>query len=59
MTDAMTAGVPQADGTLAAEPVMGIDNVARAIVFMASLPAEANVPFLTIMASGMPYVGRG
>ncbi|HET7314234.1 SDR family oxidoreductase [Salinisphaera sp.] len=59
MTDAMSAGVPQADGRMAAEPVMALDNVARAIRFMAELPPEANVPFLTVMANGMPYMGRG
>lgn len=59
MTEAMAAGVTQPDGSTAAEAVMGVDNVARAIVFMAGLPPEANVPFLTVMASGMPYMGRG
>ncbi|KEZ77394.1 SDR family oxidoreductase [Salinisphaera hydrothermalis] len=59
MADAMTQGVPQADGRMAAEPVMAVDNVATAIRFMAELPPDVNVPFMTIMASGMPYIGRG
>ena len=59
MTEAMPKGVPQADGHLAAEPVMAVDDVARAVCFMAELPPEANVPFMTIMANGMPYMGRG
>jgi NAD(P)-dependent dehydrogenase (short-subunit alcohol dehydrogenase family) len=59
MTKAMTAGVPQADGTLKPEPVMDVDAVARAVVYMASLPLEANVPFLTVMATNMPFIGRG
>lgn len=59
MTKRMTTGVPQANGTLAVEPVMDAGNVARAVVFMASLPPEANVPFLTVMATKMPLVGRG
>lgn len=59
MTEAMSKGVPQADGSTASEPVMAVDNVARAIQFMAELPPEANVPFMTVMAGGMPYMGRG
>jgi len=59
MTAAMTKGVPQADGTLAAEPTMDVDDVARAVAFMARLPLESNVQFMTIMATNMPYVGRG
>ncbi|WP_423823380.1 SDR family oxidoreductase [Salinisphaera sp. SPP-AMP-43] len=59
MTEAMSAGVPQADGRMAAESVMSVDNVAQAIRFMANLPSDANVPFMTVMASGMPYIGRG
>jgi len=55
----MKAGVPQADGTVRAEPVMSVDDVARALVYMAELPLEANVQFMTLMASNMPYVGRG
>jgi NAD(P)-dependent dehydrogenase (short-subunit alcohol dehydrogenase family) len=59
MTDRMRAGVPQADGSLKAEPTMDVANVARAIVYMASLPLDANVQFMTVMATKMPYVGRG
>lgn len=59
MTEAMSAGVPQADGRMASESVMSVDNVAQAIQFMANLPPDANVPFITVMASGMPYMGRG
>ena len=59
LTAAMSHGVPQADGRIAAEPTMDVANVARAVVYMASLPLDANVLFLTVMASKMPYVGRG
>ena len=59
MTDAMSKGVQQADGTLKPEPVMDVTHVADAVLHMASLPLEANVQFMTIMASKMPYVGRG
>jgi NAD(P)-dependent dehydrogenase (short-subunit alcohol dehydrogenase family) len=59
MTDRMQHGVPQADGSLAVEPTMSVDNVANAILYMASLPLDANVQFLTVMATQMPLVGRG
>ncbi|MBE0414629.1 SDR family oxidoreductase [Yoonia sp.] len=59
MTDAMSKGVPQADGTLKPEPVMDVAHVADAVLHMASLPLAANVQFMTIMATKMPYVGRG
>src|SRR4051812_21126737 len=59
MTARMSAGVPQANGELAAEPTMDVANVARAVVYMASLPLDANVLFLTVMATKMPLVGRG
>lgn len=59
MTEAMSSGVPQADGRMASEPVMAVDNVAKTVRFMAELPPEANIPFLTVMANGMPYIGRG
>ena len=59
MTTAMSAGVPQADGTLKPEPLMDVDAVARAVVFMASLPLDANVQFMTVMATRMPFIGRG
>jgi NAD(P)-dependent dehydrogenase (short-subunit alcohol dehydrogenase family) len=55
----MSEGVPQANGSVAVEPTMDVDHVARAIVYMASLPLEANVQFLTVMATKMPYIGRG
>ena len=56
---AMATGVRQADGTMAPEPTLDLDHVARAIVYMASLPLEANVQFMTVMATKMPYIGRG
>ena len=59
MTARMTEGVPQADGHLAVEPRMDPDHVAQAIVYMASLPLDANVLFMTVMATKMPFVGRG
>jgi NAD(P)-dependent dehydrogenase (short-subunit alcohol dehydrogenase family) len=59
MTAVMRRGVPQANGTVAVEPTMAVDNVARAVVFMASLPLNANVQFITIMATQMPFIGRG
>ncbi|MEC7202513.1 MAG: SDR family oxidoreductase [Pseudomonadota bacterium] len=59
MTDRMSKGVPQANGDTMIEPTMDVDNVARAIVYMASLPLDANVQFMTVMATKMPYVGRG
>ena len=59
MTERMTAGVPQANGTLAVEPRMAVRDVAEAILFMARLPLDANVLFMTVMATEMPFVGRG
>jgi NAD(P)-dependent dehydrogenase (short-subunit alcohol dehydrogenase family) len=59
MTARMASGVPQADGSTAVEPVMSADHVSRAIVAMAGLPLDANVQFMTIMATKMPYIGRG
>ena len=59
MTARMSKGVPQADGSTAVEPVMDVDAVAKAIVYMASLPLNANVQFMTVMATKMPFVGRG
>lgn len=55
----MTQGVPQADGSTAPEPTMNVSNVADAVIYMANLPLEANVLFMTVMATNMPYVGRG
>ena len=54
-----TTGVPQADGTVAREPTIDPANVARAVVYMASLPLDTNVQFMTVMATKMPFVGRG
>jgi NAD(P)-dependent dehydrogenase (short-subunit alcohol dehydrogenase family) len=59
MTARMKRGVPQPNGTVEIEPTMGVENVARAVVYMASLPLDANVLFLTVMATKMPFVGRG
>ena len=59
MTARMTEGVPQANGAIAVEPVMGVENVARALLCMAGLPLDANVQTLTVMATKMPFVGRG
>jgi len=56
---AAIAGVPQADGTLAPEPRIDVAHVAKAVVDMASLPLDVNVQFITIMATKMPFVGRG
>jgi len=55
----MKKGVPQADGTIAIEPTFDVSHVARAVVYMASLPLEANVSTMTVMATKMPLVGRG
>ncbi len=59
MTNRMTDGVPQADGSVAVEPRMDVDHVASAVVYMAGLPLDANVQFLTVMATKMPFIGRG
>ena len=59
MTERMAKGVPQPNGTVAVEPTMDVECVARAVVYMASLPLDANVLFLTVMATKMPFVGRG
>jgi NAD(P)-dependent dehydrogenase (short-subunit alcohol dehydrogenase family) len=59
MTERMAVGVPQADGRLAPEPRMDVQHVADAVLFMARLPLDANVPFLTVMATKMPFAGRG
>lgn len=55
----MKGGVPQADGSVRAEAVMDVDHVASAVAYMASLPLDANVQFMTVMATKMPFVGRG
>jgi NAD(P)-dependent dehydrogenase (short-subunit alcohol dehydrogenase family) len=59
MTQRMTSGVPQANGTMMIEPRMDVKHVADAVVHMASLPLEANIQFITVMATKMPFVGRG
>ena len=59
LTERMAVGVPQANGTLAPEPRMDVTDVARAVLYMASLPLDANVLFMTVMATKMPFVGRG
>jgi NAD(P)-dependent dehydrogenase (short-subunit alcohol dehydrogenase family) len=59
MAERMAKGVPQANGTIAVEPLMDVQHVANAVLHMASLPLEANVQFLTVMATKMPFVGRG
>jgi NAD(P)-dependent dehydrogenase (short-subunit alcohol dehydrogenase family) len=59
MTRAMSRGVPQADGSLKAEATMDVQAVADAVVYMAGLPLSANVQFMTVMATQMPFIGRG
>ena len=59
MVVAMTEGVPQADGTIRVEPVMAAAEVARAVLHMASMPEGTNVQFMTVMATNMPFIGRG
>jgi NAD(P)-dependent dehydrogenase (short-subunit alcohol dehydrogenase family) len=59
MAARMARGVPQANGEIAAEPLLGLEHVARAVVYMAGLPLDANVQFMTVMATKMPFVGRG
>lgn len=59
MTKIVTKGVRQSNGKIAVEPVMDVANVASAVVFMAGLPLDANVQFMTLMATNMPYIGRG
>jgi NADP-dependent 3-hydroxy acid dehydrogenase YdfG len=59
MAERMARGVPQANGTIAVEPLMNVEHVADAVLHMANLPLSANVQFMTIMASKMPFVGRG
>jgi NAD(P)-dependent dehydrogenase (short-subunit alcohol dehydrogenase family) len=59
MTARMAKGVPQANGSVEVEPTMDVEIVARAVVQMASLPLDANILFMTVMATKMPFVGRG
>ena len=59
MAAKMTTGMPQADGRIEVEPVMDVENVAKSVLHMAELPLDANVQFMTVMATNMPYIGRG
>lgn len=59
MTDVMRRGVMQADGSVRPEPLMDVEHVGRAVVYMAGLPLDANVQFMTVMATNMPFIGRG
>jgi hypothetical protein len=59
MTDRMAAGIEQASGAMMVEPRMDVKHVGDAVLYMANLPLEANVQFLTVMATKMPYIGRG
>jgi NADP-dependent 3-hydroxy acid dehydrogenase YdfG len=59
MTEKMARGMPQANGSMAVEPRMDVEDVARAVVYMASLPLSASVQTMTVMATSMPFVGRG
>ena len=59
MAARMTKGVPQADGSIQVEPVMDVSNVGKTVAHMASLPIDANVQFVTVMATNMPFIGRG
>ncbi len=59
MAAKMTTGMPQADGSVKVEPVMDVSNVATSVLYMASLSLDANVQFMTVMATNMPYIGRG
>jgi NAD(P)-dependent dehydrogenase (short-subunit alcohol dehydrogenase family) len=59
MTERMAEGVPQADGSVAVEPTMDAADVGRAVAFMASLPLDSNVQVMTVMATKMPFIGRG
>ena len=58
-TARMKDGVPQPNGSIAVEPTMDVEHAAQAVVYMASLPLDANVQFLTVMATKMPFIGRG
>ena len=59
MAARMATGVPQANGSIAVEPLMDVDHVASAVLYMASLPLDANIQFITVMATKMPFIGRG
>jgi len=59
MTTGMASGVPQANGSCQVEPTMNVQHVSDAVLYMAQLPLNANVQFMTVMATQMPLVGRG
>ena len=59
MTEPIASGIVQPGGGIEPEPTIAVDDVARAIVYMASLPLSANVQFMTLMATKMPFIGRG
>jgi NAD(P)-dependent dehydrogenase (short-subunit alcohol dehydrogenase family) len=59
MTERMAQGVPQPDGRIIPEPRMDVNDVGRTVLFMATMPADANVQFITVMATNMPFIGRG
>ncbi|MBI3247710.1 MAG: SDR family oxidoreductase [Deltaproteobacteria bacterium] len=59
LTARMAQGVPQANGQIATEPLMDVEHVATAVLYMANLPLDANVQFMTVMATKMPFIGRG
>jgi NADP-dependent 3-hydroxy acid dehydrogenase YdfG len=59
MTGVIKSGIPQPNGDIIGEPTMDVENVANAVVYMAGLPLEANVQFMTVMATSMPFIGRG
>ena len=59
MTERMGGGVPQANGEVMVEPTYDVNHAADAVLFMSNLPLDTNVQFITIMATKMPYVGRG
>jgi len=59
MTQRMTRGVPQPNGQVVVEPTMNVENVARTVLLMATVTPEANIQFVTVMATKMPFVGRG
>jgi NAD(P)-dependent dehydrogenase (short-subunit alcohol dehydrogenase family) len=59
LTEKMKKGILQANGEIAVEPRMDVEHAANAVVYMAGLPLDANIPFMTIMATSMPYIGRG
>ncbi len=59
MTARMAKGVPQANGTMAVEPTMAVENVGKTVALMASLPLDANIQFVTVMSTKMPFIGRG